>query len=364
MMTKEQQILAGLHNITPTHVKGAHDADFCIVAGKAYVVYEANDVQPGENPEWPYIYSALTIVDVASGQPERTVVFAASEMKFANESLPVGACMVPKITPLNATTLRTFFASENPGKRQSQTWYRDFDIRRAAFADNIYRVELATAEGVFPMQPQAQCRQAVAEGFPNPQLKHGLCMIDSFKLFDGRWHAVLNNFATGIISWAEISADWTRFTILGNIFQPAAARLSEAAVNRLPDGTWLAIARQEYRDKNYLFSTSRDGRQWTTAEYRPLIPNGTNSKPTFDRFGDLYYLGWQEATQINGAFRSVFNIEVSRDGRHWERKYRFATDKSFQYPTFRQYDGVIYLTVTQGDSSDSRKERIMFGRIE
>ena len=35
-----------------------------------------------------------------------------------------------------------------------------------------------------------------------------------------------------------------------------------------------------------------------------------------------------------------------------------------QYPSFHQYKGAIYLTVTQGDHSDSRKERIMFGKLE
>lgn len=62
--------------------------------------------------------------------------------------------------------------------------------------------------------------------------------------------------------------------------------------------------------------------------------------------------------------RSVFNIEVSRDGVNWERKYRFETVKSFQYPAFHQHDGAIYLIATQGDTDASRKERIMFGRLE
>lgn len=62
--------------------------------------------------------------------------------------------------------------------------------------------------------------------------------------------------------------------------------------------------------------------------------------------------------------RSVFNLDVSRDGTHWERKYRFETVKSFQYPTFREHAGTIYLSVTQGDTDASRKERIMFGKLE
>jgi hypothetical protein len=99
-------------------------------------------------------------------------------------------------------------------------------------------------------------------------------------------------------------------------------------------------------------------------ELPEVVPNGLNSKPTFDRFGDLYYLGWQENTKIQNANRSVFNIDISKDGIHWERKYRFETPKSFQYPTFHEHEGVIWLNVTQGDSSGSRKERIMFGKLE
>jgi len=94
------------------------------------------------------------------------------------------------------------------------------------------------------------------------------------------------------------------------------------------------------------------------------VSKGTNSKPTFDLINGIYYLGWQDATRINGIPRSVFNVDVSEDGIHWERKYRFETEKSFQYPNFRVKDGTIYLTVTQGDYSEDRKERIVFGRLE
>jgi hypothetical protein len=78
----------------------------------------------------------------------------------------------------------------------------------------------------------------------------------------------------------------------------------------------------------------------------------------------IYYLGWQEAAQINGVHRSVFNVDVSRNGKKWVRKYRFESAKSFQYPTFCEHEGTIYLAVTQGDYSGSRKERFMFGRLE
>ena len=94
------------------------------------------------------------------------------------------------------------------------------------------------------------------------------------------------------------------------------------------------------------------------------MPNGSSSRPTFGRFRGIYFLGWQKSMKINGVSRSVFNLDVSRDGGHWERKYRLETDQSFQYPTFREHDGSIWLTVTQGNSDPSRKERIMFGKLE
>ncbi len=357
-------VLAGLVNICRPEVKGAHDSDFLIIDGKAYVVYMANDVQPGEAPNWPFVYNALSVVDVASGRVERTETFAASEKRYANGALPVGACFVPRLLRKDERTLRCFFTSEDPGKRQSQTWFIDYDLVRGTFDGSIHPAEIVTDQGVFPMQPQALHRHAAAKGFTGAPVMHGLYMIDGFKRFDGRVHAVLNNYPGGQNAWAVLGDDLFRFTVLGDLFLPHEAKLTESAVNRLPDGTWLAISRQENRDQNYMFATSRDGHDWTPHAYRPeVVANGTHSKPTFERFGDLYHLGWNEATRINGAFRSVFNIDVSCDGVRWERAYRFETDHSFQYPTFREADGVVYLTVTQGDRSDSRKERIMFGRL-
>ena len=111
-------------------------------------------------------------------------------------------------------------------------------------------------------------------------------------------------------------------------------------------------------------SVSKDGRTWTRGEHRDFVPNEGSSKPTFDQFGGLYYLGWQERTKINGVGRNVFNVDASRDGNTWERKYRFETEKSFQYPAFHEHNGSIWLSVTQGDTDPSRKERIMFGKLE
>jgi hypothetical protein len=80
-----------------------------------------------------------------------------------------------------------------------------------------------------------------------------------------------------------------------------------------------------------------------------------NSKPTFDKFGGIYYLGWQENTKIQNCNRSVFNVDISRDGKTWQRKYRFETPHSFQYPTFHEHEGTIWLTVSQSDHGGSHR---------
>jgi len=147
--------------------------------------------------------------------------------------------------------------------------------------------------------------------------------------------------------------------VIGHYNKPYNIKLTESAVNQLPDGTWIAICRQDGGNNNYTFSTSQDGINWTPNKHWNIIPDGINSKPTFDRFANVYYLGWQEATKINGKYRSVFNIDVSSDCISWKRKYRFETDQTFQYPFFIDFEDSIYLAVTQGN-----KERIMFGKLE
>ena len=358
------QVLAGLIQVTAPQVKGAHDAEMAIVAGHAFIVAEVNDDRAGEGAGWPNIYSAMSIVDLNTMTLKKVIPIARGEQAFENETLPIGACFVPRIIKKDGRTLRCYFASERPGKRQAQTWYRDFDIARMAFAGSIHRAKLETSAGTFDMQPQYFHADAVAHGFKKPAKDYGLYLFDSFKVFDGRTYVAINNWPGKQLALAVANDALDTFRIIGHFNEPQSLQGSEPAVNRLPDGTWMAICRQDGGDRNYTFTTSPDGITWSPHRHRDFVPNGTSAKPTFDRFGGIYYLGWQEATQINGVFRSVFNIDVSRDGKDWQRKYRFETEKSFQYPTFRKYNGSIYLTVTQGDSSPSRKERIMFGKLE
>lgn len=358
------RVMQGLARVTAPEVKGAHDSEFTIAGDRAYVVGEVNEQQAGENPEWSYIYAMLSVVNLRTQAVEKIIPMARGGQVFDNETLPEGSCFVPRIIKKDDRTLRCYFASEAPGKRQSQTYYLDFDIASMSFERSVHRAKLQTAAGTFDMQPGPFHADAVANGFQHPAKDFGLYMIDAFKAFDGKLYVGMNNYAARQNALAVVHPDLATFEVIGHMIQPAELKLSETAVNRLPDGTWMAICRQEAGNLNYTFTTSKDGKTWTPNEYRPFVPNGTSSKPTFDRFFSTYYLGWQEATRINGVGRSVFNIDVSVDGVHWERKYRFETEKSFQYPSFHEYRGTVYLTVTQGDSSGSRKERILFGKLE
>lgn len=356
------RVLASLVPVTAPQVKGAHDAEMAIVGDRAYVVAEVNDVRPGEGSGWPEIYAAMSIVNLGTLAVERVVIIAHGGERIGDVALPEGSCFVPRILALDDRTLRCYFAMEHPGRGEAQTWYRDFDIAAGAFEPRLHKARLRTAVGTFDLQPGPFHADAAAQGFARPAKDFGLYLFDSFKVFDGRTYVALNNFPAGQNALALVHDDRATFEVLGHYNEPQSAQLSESAVNRLPDGTWMAICRND--KGNYHFTTSRDGRTWSVGKEMPFVKNGTNSKPTFDRFGGVYHLGWQEATRIGGVSRSVFNVEVSRDGRTWERKYRFETEKSFQYPAFREHSGVVYVTVTQGDSSPSRKERIMFGRLE
>lgn len=355
-------VMARLVNTSAPRVKGAHDAEFVCVGERAYVVAEANDVKAGESAGWPFIYATMSMVNLKTMAVEKVIDFARGEQRFENETLPVGACFVPRIIQKDAGTLRCYFTSEDPGKRQSQMWYRDFDLRSGEFVGMIHKAMLKTAAGLVEFQPQHFHADAAAQGFAKPPVDSSFFIFDSFKKFDGKLHVALNNFSGKQNALALVHDDLATFEVLGHFNEPQAEQLSESAVNRLPDGTWMAICRNDRG--NYHFTTSLDGRAWTVGKPMPFVPNGANSKPTFDQFGGVYYLGWQEATQIQGVHRSVFNVDISRDGQTWERKYRFESPRSFQYPTLHEHEGMIWLCVTQGDTSSSRKERIMFGKLE
>lgn len=353
------RVMARLVRVSAPHVRGAHDAEFVCVGHRAYVVEHDNDVQPGHGAG-RHMYCVLSVVNLKTLAVEATIPLAKSEEAFENVTLPVGACFVPRIIYKDAATLRCYFASEDGDRREAQMWYRDFDLGTQSFASRIEKVKLQTSAGVHDMQPGHFHADAVAQGFAKPAQPYGMYLFDSFKRFDGRTYVALNNFPGKQNALALVHDDLVTFEVLGHYNEPQSQALSESAVNRLPDGTWLAICRND--GGNYYFTTSPDGRTWAVAEERPFVPNGLNSKPTFDKFGGVYYLGWQEATRVHDADRSVLNVDISLEGEIWARKYRFESGDSFQYPTFHEHEGAIWVAVTQGHRGST--DRIMFGKVE
>jgi hypothetical protein len=127
------------------------------------------------------------------------------------------------------------------------------------------------------MQPRRFYEDAVAQGFAREARDYGLYQIDSFKFFDGETYVVLNNYPAGQTGLGKLNAAMDTFEVLGHYFSRGAEKLTEAAANRLPDGTWMAICRQDGGTTNYMFTTSKDGRTWTAPEYRDIVPNGVKA---------------------------------------------------------------------------------------
>ncbi len=353
------RVLEGLIRVSAPRVKGAHDAEFVCVGGYAYVVEHDNDIQPGHGAG-DRQYCVLSAVNLRALAVEQAVPLAASEQQFAGARLPRGMCFVPRIIRKDESSLRCYFASQPPDQ-QATTWYRDFDIRTRQFERSIHKAKLKTAAGTFDMQPCHFHADAVAGGFRRPAVNFGLYIFDSFKRFDGLTCVTLNNYPGRQNALARVHDDLATFEVLGHYNEPQTEELCESSVNRMPDGSWLAICRNDAG--NYRFAGSEDGRTWAQAREMPFVTSGDASKPTFDRFGGIYYLGWQDKARINQCQRSVFNIDVSRDACVWERKYRFETENSFQYPAFHEHNGAIWLSVTQSDHGGS-SDRIMFGKLE
>ncbi len=280
------RVLAGLIKVTASQVKGAHDAELVIVGDRAYIVAEVNDDRAGEAASWPGVYVALSVVDLRTMKLEQVIPFARGEQAFENETLPVGACFVPRIIQKDANTLRCYFASEQLGVRQSQLWFIDFNLQHSAFQNTIHRVKLKTSAGTFDAEPQHFYVDAVAHGFKLPPKDYGLYLFDSFKVFDGTTYVAMNNWPGKQNALAVANEALDTFELVGHFNKPRNLLLSESSVNRLPDGTWIAICRQDGGNRNYTFTTSQDGRAWTATPHREFVSTERTSKPTLDRFGE------------------------------------------------------------------------------
>ena len=213
-------VMQRLINTSAPRVKGTHDAEFVCVGERAYVVTEANDQRAGESSAWPFIYVTMSVVNLKTLEVEKVIDFARSEQVYENETLPFGQCFVPRILQKDAKTLRCYFTSQDPGKRQAQMWYIDFDLGSAAFENRIYRAKLKTAAGTFDMQPQPFYDDAAKQGFRRPAKDAGLFIFDSFKQFDGKTYVALNNFPVGQNALALLHDDLVTFEVIGHYNEP------------------------------------------------------------------------------------------------------------------------------------------------
>jgi hypothetical protein len=236
------KVMDRLIKVTGPEVKGAHDAHFVIVDNKAYITYMANDIQPGESPQWPFVYNAMSIIDINNLKVEKILPMATGGQIFKNEILPEGACFVPRILKKDPKTLRCFFASENPGKRQSQIWYVDFDLRRGKFKNNIFKARLQTGEDILNMQPNLLYQKAVEKGYNGSETDYGMYPFD-IKTINNKLYVGISHYPVGPSILTTLNRKMNTFNIESYLFIPNYLKLNETAFNCLPDGTWLAIVR-------------------------------------------------------------------------------------------------------------------------
>lgn len=355
-LTKYSPIAAGdavmkaMTVVTADEVKGAHDAQFVVTGGKAYVVYEANDIREGEWVGWDFVYCAMSVVDTASGKVEKIVRFARSGQAFRNETLQPGAAFVPRIVKKADDTLRVFFTSEAPGVRQSLMYYIDYDLTRGEFSDSVYRMKLETPDGKVDFTPKAYYDLAVAAGIECIETDNSAFLFNLTEI-DGKTYVALNNYIGKQNALGVLNDTLDCVRVIGHFGAGnSEIQLSESEIIRRADGVWMAIIRNDLEPKNYYFSYSKDGVNWSAPRNESFVTGGTNSKPTLNDFGGVYFMGWNQGT------RSAFNLDYSTDGTNWSRLYEFRSKTSFQYPQFYLYDDEIYFTV-------SDRVKIYFGKL-
>ena len=358
---KAAEVLRHMIPVTEKRVKGAHDAQMVIARGKAYIVYEANDVRAGENGEWPFVYCAMSVMDVAQNRLLRVEEIARPGKAFANVTLKTGACFVPRILQKDEDTLRVFFVSMEPGVRQAEMWYVDYHMAEEAFDSRIYPVMLKTKAGTLPMTPHHFWQQAHEEGFNKREPDSGLYLFDVDKPIGGRRYVALNNFLAQQNALGVFNDALDTVELLGNFNEPQTDGLSESAVHMTPEGEWLAIIRCDNGNQNYRFATSPDGRVWSPGAEKPAVQNGSNSKPILEKFGGVYFMGWQEK-----PFRTRFNIDLSADAKNWVRAFSFDDEEfSLQYPDLYLWEGTVYICGTHGrvGGGPDGRDSIWFGPL-
>lgn len=333
-------------------MKGVHDAQFVIINDKAYIVYEANDVQAGEYAGWDYVYAALSIVDLKTHQVEKIVKIAKSEQVFANLTLPHGAAFVPRIAKLDENTLRIYFASEEPGVRNAITYYIDYDLKTETLSDNVYPLKYKNSLGeIVYFTTEEYYKDYILTGYTAYEADYGAYLLDIFYKGDTTYIA-LNNFAGAQVSLAKFNEEMNTVELISHIANSNSYnKFTEHGIIQKEDGSFMTIMREERRG-NYFFTYSEDGINWTAPVEEVFVVSGTNSKPTLDNFNGYYLMGW------NDTDRSVYRLQYSKDCKNWIDLYTFYSDTTFQYPSFEMYNNEIYYCATIGN-----KQQIIFGKL-
>lgn len=337
--------------ISEQKMKGVHDAQFVIVADRAYAVYEANDVMPGESHEWDFVYAAMTVVDIIKNSVIKTVKFAYGERQFKNLKLPHGCAFVPRIIKKDEKTLRVFFASIDEGVRPQLTYYMDYDLEREEFTDEIYVLDILTDRGRMAFTPEIFREVALRAGHACFERSIGAYLFDIEDYGDVKY-ICLNNFATGQNALAKFNDGYDCIEILGHIGEGMDGfKTTESGIAKLNDGTFMAVLREEY-SKQYYFSYSLDGREWTYPIKKAFAADGCNTKPTLNNFDGTLFM----SVAVND--RSCMRLSFGYDGEHWKELLEVQSPTTFQYPSFVYYENEIYYTATTGN-----KEQIVFGKL-
>ncbi len=337
--------------ISTAEMKGTHDAQYVFANGKAYIVYEANNEMAGDLETYEKEYAALAIVDIDSFTVENVEKFAYGNQVYANVTLPKGSAFVPRVIRKDENTLRFFF-SNIVKDTSAYIYYVDYYLATDTFAENAYRLQIMTSRGEEDFSAEVYAELFRADGHECLDGYMGHYLFDIFDIGNTKYIA-LNNFHCGQNSLAKFNDTYDCVEIIGNIggvFDNI--KTTESGIVQLKDGTWMAILRNETGDKNYRFSYSKDGKTWSLPRSEDFVKNGTTSKPTLARFGEYYFMGWNEIS------RSLFHIAYSLDAKTWKTLYSFYAPTTFQYPEFNMHNGQMYFSVTTGS-----KEQIWFGKL-
>lgn len=348
-------VLENSSTISHFPMMGVHDASFVVVGDKAYVVYEANDVQAGESAAWNYEYCAMSVFDIKTGDLENVIKFAESGKQFDNLTLPAGAAFVPRVLKKDDDTLRVFFSSEQTEIPTSQLYYIDFDVQTETFSSNAYKLQLKTGDGAVDFTASAYYNAALSENVKAYDTGYGAFLFDFFNV-DEQTYIAVNNFGGGQNALAKFDDTLSVVEIIGHIGMGTTnVKTTESGIVRKTDGTWMCILREE-RNLNCRFSYSENGIDWTTPREKDFVTGSTNSKPILRRFGNYYIMGYNVG--FSDLSRATFVLDYSTDGKTWAPLYVFDSPTSFQYPTFDIYDGQMYFAATTGN-----KENIIFGKL-